>query len=276
MSWYDEAMEKEIDSYLGEYKKGLLGKKYSQKLIAYPSHFEGVGVLVDNGEINSETTSFHVGYAEIKDVYEMENGDTGIVIEYFVDSIVKKNATIHIAVLGITDRKKWIELLKKLRDDALEKSRKAELLNQEKEEQERKLLEEREKEASQFYLDCYNFHIHDETPCYELYQDTNRIAVIYIGEDRSLNFLKIDGYSKEESNGMIPFDKIHYYEKAGDIHYVAEIQGAYSSYGGSVTGGKFLKLAAVGGGLLFGMMGMTAGALLTYEPIKAERPFSNF
>ena len=103
-----------------------------------------------------------------------------------------------------------------------------------------------------------------------------KLATIYIGKDRSLNFLKIDGYGKEESNGTIPFEKIHYYEKAGTIHYVADVHGSYSSYGGSVTGGNFSKLATVGGGLLFGMMGMTAGALLTYKPAQTNSGTTRF
>lgn len=78
--------------------------------------------------------------------------------------------------------------------------------------------------------------------------------------------MKIDGYAEEESDGIITYENIHYYEKAGNISYTTEINGNYSSFGGSMTGGNFSKLAAVGGGLLFGFMGMTLGAALTYKP----------
>ena len=60
------------------------------------------------------------------------------------------------------------------------------------------------------------------------------------------------------------------------MHYISEIHGDYSSYGGSVVGGNFSKLATLGGGLLFGMMGMTAGALLTYKPSQTEGVKTNF
>ena len=67
-------------------------------------------------------------------------------------------------------------------------------------------------------------------------------------ELKSLNFLKIDGYAQEENNGVIEYKNIHYYDKAGNVSYVADINGNYTSFVGGVTGGNFSKLAAVGGG----------------------------
>lgn len=277
MSGYGERFEKEIDSYYGEYKKGLLGKKCPIRLCVYSSHIEGMGYVLNMGELANESDLYSINYSQIRNVYE-DNiaGNAGLVIEYIEDSIVVSKYESKIALLGITEPEKWIQLLLDTRDRVLEKNKQAELAQKERKEAERKRREEKEAEAEKFYLDCLNFHIKDATPRYELYRDKNKIALIYIEEDRSLNFLKIDGDNQEESNGVIPFDKIHYYEKAGDIHYVAEIHGDYSSYGGSVTGGKFSKLATVGGGLLFGMMGMTAGALLSYKPAQTEGIKTNF
>ena len=93
--------------------------------------------------------------------------------------------------------------------------------------------------------------------------------MVYIDENKSLNFLKIDGYAHEENNAIIAYENIHYYEKAGSVSYATDINGNYSSFGGSMTGGNFSKLATAGGGLLFGFMGMALGAALTYKP--AER-----
>ena len=84
------------------------------------------------------------------------------------------------------------------------------------------------------------------------------------------------GYTQEESNGVISFEDIHYYEKAGEIHYVTDIRGSCSNYGGSITGGNISKLAAAGGGLLFGMLGMAAGALLTYKPAEIKSGGTQF
>ena len=75
-------------------------------------------------------------------------------------------------------------------------------------------------------------------PRFDLYNndEENKAVVVYINDDKSLNFLKIDGDAKEEEVGIIPYDKIHYYEKAGNVHYVSETNGSYSSFGGSLTG----------------------------------------
>lgn len=82
--------------------------------------------------------------------------------------------------------------------------------------------------------------------------------------------MKIDGYGQEESIGVIAYENIHYYEKAGNVSYATDIHGDYSSFGGSMTGGSFSKLATVGGGLLFGFMGMALGAALTYKPAEQK------
>lgn len=91
-----------------------------------------------------------------------------------------------------------------------------------------------------------------------------------------LNFIKIDGYAQEEKAGVITYNNIHYFDKAGNISYVTDIKGDYSSYGGSMTGGNFSKLATVGGGLLFGIMGMAMGAALTYKPAYQEETKTTF
>lgn len=75
---------------------------------------------------------------------------------------------------------------------------------------------------------------------------------------------------------MITYNNIHYFDKAGNISYVTDIKGDYSSYGGSMTGGNFSKLAIVGGGLLFGIMGMAMGAALTYKPAYQEETKTTF
>ena len=277
MSWNDYDMEKAIDRYYGDYKRGIFGKKYTIGLFIYPSRIYGTGILFEDGKLDGVSTSYDITYMAIRKIYEEKiDGDMGIIIEYVKDSVVVRNNILKIALMGIEDRAKWIRLLEETKKTLLDKNMEAEVQKKEIEEKERLQLEEDERKASQFYLDCYNFHIDEDTPIYNLYQEKNRVALIYIAKDKSLNFLKIDGYNQEESNGVIPFEKIHYYEKAGNIHYVTDIHGTYSSYGGSVTGGSYSMLATAGGGLLFGMMGMAAGALLTYKAAKTEAVATNF
>ena len=277
MSIGNEKLGEMIDSYYGEFKKGLLGKKYPVRLYIYPSHIEGIGYFINANELSNDGDSFTIPFLKICKVYtDTISGVSGLVIEYIEDSIISNKSISKLFFPSITESAKWVNILTSIQNELREKDLQANLLKKQTEENERKQRELADAESTKFYFDCFNFHIKNTTPQYELYRDKNKIALIYIGEDRSLNFLKIDGDAKEESNGLIPFDKIHYYEKAGDIHYLSEIHGDYSSYGGSITGGDFSKLATVGGGLLFGMMGMAAGALLSYRPTQSEGTKTNF
>lgn len=102
------------------------------------------------------------------------------------------------------------------------------------------------------------------------------LACIYIDKNKGLNFLGIDGNVLEDNNANIPFEKIHYYEKAGSIHYTTAINASNSSFGGSITGATISKTGTLIGGLLFGTMGMAAGAVLTHKPQKINLPETKF
>ena len=81
----------------------------------------------------------------------------------------------------------------------MDKKRKIE---SEEKERERQLNIQEEENASRFYQKCYEFHIKETIPVFSLFTDKNRMAAIYIDEDKGLNFLRIDGYTQEE-------DKLH-------------------------------------------------------------------
>ncbi len=276
MSWYD-TIEHEVDSCYVETKDGLLGKKSVARLIVYPTRMEVSAYPVYDGVIQKDSDIFYLDYADIRDVYESEiNGKKGIVIKYSEGAIVTGEKDKVVIALEFPDRAKWVDLIKSFKKKIVEKKRKAEEEKRAKELQAKQLTEKREQDALDFCTRCYRFHVSDNTPYYELFREANKMALIYIGKDKSLNFLKIDGYTQEESNGVISFEDIHYYEKAGEIHYVTDIRGSYSNYGGSITGGNISKLAAAGGGLLFGMLGMAAGALLTYKPAEIKSGGTQF
>lgn len=262
---FGDIIEREIDSYYHENIGGIFSKRTITKLVVYPTRIETTAFPIYEGTVQKESKTYYFEFSEIKKIYEdTVSGKEGIVVEYISNSIV--GGTQKVIILGIPDREKWIDLIESAKDKLIEKKRKEDEEKREKELEAKLQSEKIESDALNFYKSCYSFHIPENTPIYELLRAKNKIAAIYVGNDHSLNFLKIDGYGKEESNATIPYNKIHYYEKAGNIHYVSDIHGNYSSYGGSFTGGDFSKLATVGGGLLFGMMGMTAGALLTYKP----------
>lgn len=269
--------ERMIEYYYGTYKKkGLFGKTFAVNLFVYPSRLEGNGFLYYNDELANDTSEYNIAYKKIKRIFKGSyKNEENITIEYRTDAVVSDNIAT-IILPGMSDVDKWLALINKTmkaHTDSENEKRKREVAEYERKKQ---MEIEREEKALQFYKSCYDFHIKEETPTFKLFESENKVALIYVDDSKALHFLKIDGYEEEESNGIIAYDNIHYYEKAGNVHFTTDIHGNYSSYGGSMTGGSFSKLATVGGGLLFGLMGMGIGAALTYKPIKQENATTSF
>lgn len=271
MSW---EKEKCIDFYYGEYKKGILGKKNTVRLCVYPTGVEGTGSVYSDDEWNGETQSFELKYDDLLDVH-VEKEEKILVIDY-IDKVTVNNKKTKVALFGIDNLEKWLELIENTKNSYIMEKHKIQQLKLQHEKEQQRILWEKEQKALQFYQECYSFHINESTPVYPLLSDKNRVVLIFIGSNRNLNFLKIDGYTQEENIGVVPYENIHYFEKAGSVSYVTDIHGKYTSFGGSMTGGSFSKLAAVGGGLLFGLMGMALGTALTYKPMEKESVDTSF
>lgn len=273
MGW---EIEQAIDTYYGKYRNGLFGKQHSINLFIYPSHIEGNAFDFYEGKLSDDSYSFEISYESIKKMFvdEIKNV-SNITIEYRKNSVVQ-NSSETIILMGIEEPQKWLEKIEESKEKYFDELNKKKYLESEVEERQKQLDLQKEKLATSFYQECYNFHIKTTTPVYQLFADRNKIAVLYIDEDKGLNFLKIDGYAKEENIGNITYNNIHYYEKAGNVHYTTDIHGNYTSFGGSITRGNFSKLATIGGGLLFGLMGMAVGAALTYKPAEQKSIETNF
>lgn len=268
--------EKPVEVYCKKYKNGVFGKQYSIELFVYSSHIEGEAFEVYEEKISNETFAFEISYETIKGIYIGEiKGEKNITIEYKRNSVVK-DGTAKIALMGVEEPQKWIDIIETAKEKYIDKQIKRKKLEIEAEEKKRQLDVQRETSAADFYRGCYDHYIKETTPVYQLFADNNKSVVLFIDENKGLNFLKIDGYTEEENRGIINYNSIHYYEKAGNIHYTTDIHGNYSSFGGSMTGANFSKLASVGGGLLFGLMGMAAGAALTYKPAEYKPAETNF
>ena len=272
----DEKFEKCIDFYYGEYKNSIFSKKSKIRLRIYPSQIEGDGFSFYDNKLSTNTYSFEILYDKIIKVYIGEIGkDSALFIEYDPNSVVNSKTSI-LALPGMENAKKWLNIIKETKSAFMEKEREQQQIKTEREEEQRRKVVEKEQEALRFYQKCYSFHIKETTPIYQLFSEKSKVALIYIDEKKSLNFLKIDGYALEENNAIISYENIHYYEKAGNVSYATDINGNYSSFGGSMTGGNFSKLATVGGGLLFGFMGMALGASLTYKPAEQKAISTSF
>jgi len=269
-------IEKPIEIYCGKYKNGLFGKQYSINLFVYSSYIEGDAFEFYEEKLSNDTYPFEISYEAIKNIYvgEIKN-EKNIIIEYKKSSVVR-DGFAQIVLMGIDEPQKWIQIIETAKEKYFDKLNKEKNKKIETEERQRQLDLQREKLASNFYQECYNYHIKKTTPTYQLFADKNKSVILYIDENKGLNFLKIDGYAEEENRGIINYNSIHYYEKAGNVHYTTDIHGNYSSFGGSMTGANFSKLATVGGGLLFGLMGMAVGAALTYKPAEQKPIETNF
>lgn len=161
----------------------------------------------------------------------------------------------------------YIQKLNKIEEEKKERIKR----QQEREERHNAYLAELQNK----YNSIYNFHIHESTPVYIFNKSDMSCFVAFIGNNKSINFLYIDVQTNCEIHSMIAYDEIHYYEKAGTVHYTTSINADYTSgqyFGGSFVGSKISTGMTALGGLLFGPMGMAIGAISSYTPAEYIPP----
>lgn len=115
----------------------------------------------------------------------------------------------------------------------------------------------------------------DKYPTYIFNEEASSITFAYIDENRNFNIKSVDKIKMECVFSTLGYQHIHYYEKAGAIHYVTDINIDYkgaSSFGGSFVPGKVSLAPAIVGGLLAGGMGMAVGAMIGYKPERYVPP----
>lgn len=265
-----------VAKFSGEYKANRWGKKNIVNLCIYEKSIGGTGASYFEEKFTEEY--FDIEYPNIRGVEEISiQGSPCLCIRYVEKDTLFKDAILSIYFPNLEN----IPEAKKILQDLMKQDEEERIAqyNEEKARKERQLLKQRqhEEECQKYFRDCYDFHIANENnPYFELQNDDLKFVCIYIDKQRNINFLQIDGTSKEESNAYISFDKIHYYEKAGNVYYTSDITGSYSNYGGSFTSATISKGATALGGLLFGTMGLAAGALLTHKPSKMQIPTNTF
>ena len=270
-------MEKCKATFLGGYKLNFW--KFLDNVIhIYDTYIHFEGITIYDNTISDKTTSRDVNLRDIKSVSFSEfKGRKCLVVKYIGDSIVgNQESTLYFFDMnGLNgDFNDCKEMVSKAVNDYLEKLRQQHLAQMEYQNE----LQRQKEESKEYYNRCLKFHIKDDTPRFDLYnkEEENKAVIVYINKDKSLNFLKVDGEAKEEDIGVITYDKIHYYEKAGNVHYVSETNGSYSSFGGSLTGATFSKKAALFSGIMFGPMGMATATLMSYKPAQQKPPETHF
>ena len=265
-----------IDSYYGEYKSGVFGKKKTVSLLVYPSHIEGRGVSFYEDKIYEKEMDVDIDKLRNLKLEKIE-GFNCLIIEYLDDEHIIGDSINTIAFPNLYNADEVIKKVLELKENLI-KEKQIKDDTQKRLEEEKVLAEKRQSEERALYFKkSYAFHIlENNNPFYELHRNNLQFACIYIDKNKSLNFLKIDGDAMEERNAVISFDKLHYYEKAGNVHYATDINGDYKNFGGCIDGATFSKKATFLGGLLLGPMGMAAGALFSQKPSAITMPSTSF
>lgn len=126
---------------------------------------------------------------------------------------------------------------------------------------------EREQQSIKFYEEYYQVYLGEKNiPHYIFEENELKITALYVDDAKNINIIAIDGNKLDYTHAMIEADNIHYYEKAGAIHYTTSINGTGHSFGGSFTPAKWKATPSILGGLLFGTLGMTVGMIKGYKP----------
>ena len=254
----------------GEFKTGLCSKKKVSLYIRKEGIYGTAATLSDDSFCLS---GFKIDYKNILKVYVETIKRLECLVVDYIDPKCIVSRKYKLIFPNLTDLNDAIMEIQNEIDKW-----KIEQQNIKEREEKRKLEEVKKRElCEKFYSDCYEFHItKDDNPYYELQRDGLSFACIYIDKNKNMNFLKIDGGHETESNACIPYDKLHYYERAGSIHYTASINGKASSFGGSINGATISKVGTILSGLLFGPMGMAVGAVASYKPQTITLPEHSF
>lgn len=258
-----EKSEKCIESFFSEYMVGFR-KTVRMSVFIYSSFIQCSGLHA----LKSEPQTYDIKYEDLKSVEVTRLDDIECLrIHFRAPTFLEANRKLDIYILGLKDPEKYKKLILHYKDQYFfNKRQKVELERQ----------KQIELEAKDFYDKCYSFYIKENTPVFQVYGENNQAVLIFVDKNKALNFLKIDGYQEEEDLGIIPYDAIHYYEKAGNVHYVSEVNGNYSSFGGSLTGATFSKKATLFHGLMFGPLGMATAALMSYKPAEQKAAETHF
>lgn len=264
-----------VATFNGILKSGLF-KKIPTGIDIYSDSvgFRGCRYIEETQSIGNVEEYNVVKYQDLLavDVITTDTGRMIVLTIYNPESVVKSSRHIKFAIPGINDFDKCYDSLHaawmSYKQDCLkvqEKSRSIKL------EAEQKQLE-KEHDDTKFYRTAYQYHIgQEDRPNYPINQGHNKWAGVYLNKNKDIVFLSIIGESRSETAGIIKNDFIHYYEKAGVIHFVPNVSG--SSYGGSFTGSHIDNTRAVAfESLFFGTWGLSHSLVKHYKPASMEFP----
>ena len=260
-------------------KQSRFAKATPYTIVLYNDYFVSICHRIHtdpDGKISEKISDFKFQYDTIKKVYDfIYKNKNYIRIDTAYD--LSKNTYFLIPIdesqYNADDLK---SKLSALIDDCITRKKNVEKTRLELLEKKSLMMKLEEAKQKEFYQKTLNFHIKkNNIPQFIFEKSDLYISMIYINESKDINFLTIDGLNQKEVNAILPYDCIHYYEKAGNIHFVSEINVDYQSkgsFGGSFKPSNMNIGSAMLGGILFGPMGLAVGAMAGYKPAEYKPP----
>jgi hypothetical protein len=248
-----------LGHYVGAYRaRGLLAKTQECELFIYDEGVQGYGYRVTEGSAEGWWGVFDFSMEEIAQATPCSvDGQEALQLICKQRSVAGvRQVTITLpGLVGCVEAARQLEATRQA-------ARHEQRQRQEQEAEARRLAAEQqrqlEKDREAFLQQAVEFHLGKRPPTYILTQEEHKLAAMFLDELQGLHFVAVDASRMEERHGVIPYDQIHYYERAGAIHYVTEIQGQYASLGGSFTMGGWNWEEDYG----FGNMGMEPGGVM--------------
>lgn len=218
------------------------------------------------GFVNNQYTKVSFLSENIKNVEKCTYKGANAVSVSGIDE-ANNSITIYLPGLDYEEIKKEVATNKANKELARknEETRKRERIEREKQIE----IEKQEREAAKkdYYKKNY-LSIKEQLPVYLFEETPDHVTYLAIDESKNIVFRSIDKEKLECVESVIEYKDIHYYEKAGTIHYVSNIDFSepIQSFAGSFVPAKVKLTPAVVGGLLFGPMGLAIGAMSGYKP----------
>lgn len=170
--------------------------------------------------------------------------------------------SIYLPEFNVAEVKECVDRVKKEK----EKEEEEKIIRAQKRKEEAIEHQKREEEVLLFVKEQYH-DIKDSEPVYIFEENDDYVTFMYIDKAKSITIKSVNKLEKEMVASTVKYEHIHYYEKAGAIHYVADFNVEYQTQllAGSFVPSKLRLTPAVVGGLIFGPMGMAVGAMMGYE-----------
>lgn len=266
--------------FSGEFKSGIFAKTERIYIDIEKDRIHGRAYVKDVEWDFTDFTSFDILLENVISVkmITFEKNST-IEIKTIKDHLGKRT-DYYLYLIALGDIKGAYDYLLEVIENYTNYTKEQERLaieEQEKKYRDRVLQMEEKQKSEDYYKEIYSKYIgNDDIPHYVFESDDLKLTALYIDENKNINIISVDGNERDYTHGIILEKNIHYYEKAGSIHYTTMLNVDNKNFGGSFKPAQWKVTPAILGGLLFGTLGMTVGMMKGYQPSEMKPSQSTF